>query len=188
MTTLLRLIALAAVLLVTTACRHNAFQIEGTATGMAEGDTLLLTDDLLGYTPTDTVVITENTFRLKGRTDSARLCMIYAAANTGVQALFFLEPGKIEVSLDADGPSRVGGTEGNIAWQQLTDGLAEYERKVDAVVESFYEDDMSEESMRAKTDYLRRIDDQKAEWLRQFAESNAGNATGRFLREQCDEF
>lgn len=156
--------------------------------GMTEGDTLLLTDDLATFAPCDTMIIAENAFHLKGRTDSARLCMIYAAGRTDVQALFFLEPGKIEVTIDADGETRVGGTEGNVAWQQMTDGLAEYERRVDAVVETFYDDDISEEGMKAKTDYLRRLDEQKAEWLRSFAESNAENAAGRFLIEQCDEF
>jgi len=166
------------------ACWGNSYKIEGLAEGFGEGDTLLLSDVYLSAKPFDTVIVSEGKFHYRGVVDSARLQRIYVMGCPDVQALFFAEPGKtVSICLNADGTSKIGGTEANDAWQQLTDMCNTYEQQVEALVSSFYQDEISEQEMTAVTDRIKKLDQQKAEWLDSFAEYNKDNATGTFLRK-----
>ena len=115
-------------------CQQNGYTIEGTTQGIVDGDTLLLTRDLDTGIPSDTIVVSDGHFSLSGQVDSVVLCAIYSPEGLA-SATFFLEPGTIEVSLNADDPdlTTVGGTKANDGWQQLTVITHDYGLRIDSI-------------------------------------------------------
>ena len=165
------------------ACKRNSYEIEGTAEGFSDGDTLLLTIDFLSARQTETIVIDNGKFGYRGKADSAMFCELHPLSDAEEQVMFFAEPNAtICVRLQAGGQSRVWGTGANEAWQELSDMCNAYEQHVESMVEAYYSDDVSESELQSTTERIGRLDRAKDEWLRQFAERNKDNAMGAFLR------
>ena len=175
------------VTMVLSACMGNKCKIEGLADGFAEGDTMLLSDIYTSDNTCDTVIVSKSRFSAKVMADSARLYKVWALSAPEIQALFFAEPGQTaRVVLRADGTSMVSGTEANDAWQQLTDMCNAYEQQVEALVSSFYDDNVSADELERTTEQIRKLDRQKSEWMDDFYERNKGNAMGAFLRDNIE--
>ena len=106
-------------------CQSQTYKLMGTAEGLADGDTLLLTADMVNGTPSDTIIMKDNTFTFKGTADQeTALCMVYCAKRNEINAAFIREPGEITIHLSATpGASRVGGTPCNNEWQRLNDSV-----------------------------------------------------------------
>ena len=106
-------------------CQSNTYKLMGTAEGLEDGDTLLLTDNMLDGTPSDTIIIEKGAFSFKGEADKeTALCMIYSAKQNEINAAFIREPGEITIKLSATpGASRVSGTPCNEEWQRLNDSV-----------------------------------------------------------------
>jgi hypothetical protein len=81
------------------ACQQNSYKITGTVEGLEDGDTLFVITDLSTGLPSDTLIIKDGAFSLKGESDSVELCGIFAQSNPEISALFFTEPGNITIKL-----------------------------------------------------------------------------------------
>lgn len=152
------IIVIIAVALCILGCQRNSYRIEGQAQGFNKGDKLLLVTDLSTMTSADTLVIDEEgRFQKKGLLDSTQIALIYDAADPTLCVTFIMEPGIIEVNLSQDGHSHVGGTTRNDKWQMLTDQLINYEQRIEELTQHFYDEQMSEEELRATTEEIRRL-------------------------------
>ena len=58
-------------------CQQNSYKIEGQAEGLADGDTLYVTNDLEALQPIDSIIIKNGEFTYKAATDTVVLSMIY---------------------------------------------------------------------------------------------------------------
>ena len=168
--------------MVFSSCWDNRYEIEGLAEGLDEGDTLLLSDNSLSAKPFDRLTIHEGKFHYKGTTDSARLLRICVMDNPNIEALFFAEPGQTaEIQLHTDGTTLVGGSDANVAWQQLTDMCNTYSREIEKLISSLYAEEISKKEMAVVKDKINHLEQQKNIWLKGFAEYNKDNAAGKFI-------
>ena len=62
------------------------------------------------------------------------LFCIITALNRPVNAAFFREPGTINVTLNANGEPKVGGTKANDAWQKFNEEQAAFSQKMEEMV------------------------------------------------------
>ncbi|MBQ9187092.1 MAG: AhpC/TSA family protein [Prevotella sp.] len=170
------------VLTILAACQSNTYKISGTAEGLAEGDTLLLTTDLENGTPSDTVVVHDGKFTLEGETDSVRLAMLYSALRNEVNIPFFLEPGDISIALsETPGNSRVGGTKTNNEWQRLNDSVMVIGKEINAIAEHVYGKTGNEEEQQKGMKRIDELNSRFAGIVVSTVERNIDNEFGYFL-------
>ncbi len=102
------------------ACHQNAYEIVGTATGYADGDTMFIAN--VEMEPFDTLIVKDGQFSMSGQADSVEMGVAYAQKNPDDAVLFFIEPGTIRLTMvgEANG-SKVSGTKSNDGLQALTD-------------------------------------------------------------------
>lgn len=152
------LIFMTAVVLCALGCQRNSYHIEGHAQGFDQGDQLLLVTDLATMTAADTLVVDKKgQFQAKGVLDSTQIALICDAADPTLCVTFVMEPGTIDVTLNRDGSTHVGGTKRNDQWQALTEQLVNYEQRIEELSQHFYDEQMSEEELRAATEEIRRL-------------------------------
>ncbi len=171
-----------ALALMMASCHRTSYQIQGSAEGLADGDTLYLTSDLQDGTPSATIIVKDGHFSYQGETDSVMLCMIYSAKHNEVNAPFFLEPGKIDISLsETPGGSRISGTTSNDEWQRLNDSVMVIGKKINSIAEHIYGNTVdSTEQQRG----MKRIDELNvhfADVVVKAVERNIDNEFGYFL-------
>lgn len=152
------LILTTAVVLCAFGCQRNSCRIEGHAQGFDQGDQLLLITDLATMTTADTLIVDEKgQFQAKSTLDSTRIALICDAADPTLCVSFIMEPGTIDVTLSRDGSSHVSGTKRNEEWQKLSEQLVNYEQRMEELSQHFYDEQMSEEELRAATEEIRRL-------------------------------
>ena len=95
----IKTICLALLTVALAACQQNGYHIKGTAEGAADGDTLLLSTDFSGGNASDTIVIKNGRFELKGDADTAQLAVIFFKNHPELAATFLLEKGTIEIDM-----------------------------------------------------------------------------------------
>lgn len=165
------------------ACQSNTYQINGTAEGAADGDTLFLTTDLQDGTPRDTIVVKDGKFSLSGTTDSTYLCMIYSKDDQSLNMPFFVEPGTIKVLLSkTPGESRVGGTLVNDEWQRMNDSTLVIGKEINNIAEKvFANEQATQEEQQQAMDRIERLNQRHAKAVLAIAERNINNELGYFL-------
>ena len=139
-------IGLTSLALFFSACQSNNYKIEGTAEGLSDGDTLYI-EDVFGN-PTDTLIVNEGKFEIKGEVDSAALYLLSSPTSLNPVA-FFKEPGTITIHYSADGNSKVSGTKANDSWQAFNDMNSEYAKKAEQLMMGAKPDEMTEEQQQA---------------------------------------
>ena len=141
--------------ILTTSCQSNSYKLSGTVEGLSDGDTLLLTDNMIDGTPSDTIIMKDNTFTFEGTIaegKEAALCMIYSAKNNEINAAFIREPGEITIKLSATpGASRVGGTPCNNEWQRLNDSVMVIGKEINRIAEHIYGNNVTQEEQQQLT-------------------------------------
>lgn len=164
------------------ACQSNTYHIVGTVENAADGDTLFLTTDIMQGIPTDTIIVKDGRFELSGETDSVRFCMIYSKNNESLTASFFLEPGRIQVSMPRDpSASRVGGTKINDEWQRMNDSVMVVGKEINRVAEKIYETEASQEEQAKAMAKIEILNQRFGSIVLAFAERNINNELGYFL-------
>ena len=93
------LFALSAMACIFAACQRNSYKIAGTTDGLNDGDTLFLTQDLNTGIPSDTLIVKDGRFETEKKSDSIMLTLLYAPKDPSMSALFFSEPGTINIKL-----------------------------------------------------------------------------------------
>lgn len=172
--------AVAALLL--TACHSNSYKVKGTAEGLQDGDTLFFTTDMIEGVPSDTLVVEDGQFTMEGETDSVVMAMIYSARRNDVNANFFVEPGKIEVSLSSiPGKSRVSGTKCNDQWQVLNDSVTAIGTRINHIAERIYGQQVGKEEQERGMAEIEKLNDYFGELLIKTTERNIKNEFGYFL-------
>lgn len=165
-----------------TACHNNSYQIKGIAEGLADGDTLYFTKDLIEGVPSDTIIVENGKFEMSGECDSVQLAMIYSASHNDINANFFLEPGKIVVNISQmPGESRVGGTLCNDRWQVLNDSVTSIGRRINKIAEHIYGNQVSQEEQMQGMEQMEELNNQFTDFLLKSAEKNIDNEFGYFL-------
>ncbi len=169
-------------LLALTACHSKGFQIQGSAQGLEDGDTLYLTRDMETGMPSDTIVIKDGQFTLSGETDSTELCMVYCAKRNEINAPFFIEPGNITIQLtDQPGGSRVGGTTCNDQWQVLNDSVMVIGKEINRIAEHIYGNNIPQKEQEKGMKQIEQINQRFAALVIKKAEANINNEFGYFL-------
>ena len=168
-----------------TSCQSNSYKISGTvssAEGLADGDTLFVTQDLQTGIPSDTLIIKDGKFEMSGETDSAALCMIYSAIRNEINSAFFLEPGSINIELtEQPGGSRVSGTTCNNQWQTLNDSVMSIGKEINRIAEHIYGNNLSQEEQQKGMEQIERLNKRFADLVVKTAEKNIDNEFGYFL-------
>ena len=166
-------------------CQSNSYKLMGTVEGLSDGDTLLLTDDMINGTPSDTIILKDNTFTFKGTIDEdkeAALCMIYSAKNNEINAAFIREPGEITVKLSATpGASRVSGTPCNDEWQRLNDSVMVIGKEINRIAEHIYGNTITQEEQQRGMDEIEKLNKRFAKVVVETTEKNIDNEFGYFL-------
>ena len=167
----------------TASCQSNSYKLSGTAEGLSDGDTLLLTDDMINGTPSDTIIMKDNTFSFEGPADKeTALCMVYSAKNNEINAAFIREPGEITIKLSATpGASRVGGTPCNDEWQRLNDSVMVIGKEINRIAEHIYGNNVSQEEQQRGMDEIEMLNKRFAKVVVETTEKNIKNEFGYFL-------
>ena len=163
-------------------CQSGSYKIMGTIEGVDDGDTLFLTHDLTTGIPSDTLVVKDGRFSLKGEVDSTSLCMIYSASRNEINAPFFLEPGTVTIHLtEQPGGSRVSGTACNDKWQQLNDSVMVIGKEINRIAEHIYGNNMSESEQKKGMEQIDRLNLRFSACVVKAVEKNIDNEFGYFL-------
>ncbi|MBR1688919.1 MAG: AhpC/TSA family protein [Prevotella sp.] len=175
----------AALLVLFAACQNNTYRISGSGEALADGDTLFLTTDLIEGTPTDTIVISEGKFQLKGETDSVQLAMIYKAQQPEINVPFFLEPGHTELRFSlTPGNSRIArGGDINTEWQRMNDSIMVVGREINRIAEHIYAagDNATAEEQQRQMERIDELNGRFRTIVLAFAHKNIGNELGYFI-------
>jgi len=165
-----------------TACHSNGYKIAGDVSGLQDGDTLFVTQDLETGIPVDTLVVNDGKFAVNGETDSTLLCMIYSASRNEINAPFFLEPGTITIHLsDQPGGSRVKGTTCNDQWQQLNDSVMVIGKEINRIAEQIYGANLPEAAQQKGMEQIEKLHKRFSACVIKAAEENIDNEFGYFL-------
>ncbi len=163
-------------------CQSNSYKIQGNTEGFSEGDTLFMTTELSSGIPSDTMIVKEGHFDLKGEADSAKLSIIYAPGHPNVSALFFVEPGTINITLSQNQDNvSIGGTKANDALQELNKIASDYGKKIQEIGAIFYDPNASEESKKQAMEQEQKLQAELANKVAELAEKNIDNELGFFL-------
>ena len=162
-------------------CQQNCYKIEGQAEGLADGDTLYVTNDLEALQPIDSIIIKNGEFTYKAATDTVVLSMIYTKTLSAA-ALYFTEPGTIRINLSTVPiQTRVGGTKANDAWQQLTDLTNEYGQQAQAKAGQLYSDSITKEEQQALVEEMQGLENELQQKIVELTEQNIDNELGFFI-------
>jgi len=166
-----------------TSCQSNSYKLSGTVEGLSDGDTLLLTSDMINGEPSDTIILKGNSFSFKGEAEEeTALCMIYSATNNEINAAFIREPGEITVKLSATpGASRVGGTPCNDEWQRLNDSVMVIGKEINRIAEHLYANNMTQKEQQRSMNEIEKLNKRFAQVVIETTEKNIKNEFGYFL-------
>jgi len=171
--------------IVLASCQSNSYKLSGTVEGLSDGDTLLLTDDMINGEPSDTIILKGNAFTFKGtigEDQEAALCMIYSAKNNEINAAFIREPGEITVKLSATpGASRVSGTPCNDEWQRLNDSVMVIGKEINRIAEHIYGNTIPQEEQERGMEQIEKLNKRFADIVIEATEKNIDNEFGYFL-------
>ena len=179
------LLAAAAVL---AACNGNkGYTVTGTVEGASDGDTVYLKKvEGRQLVSLDSAVISNGTFTFKGVQDTAANRYItYAAQDKEPLRMdFFLENGKINVSLTRNNDSATG-TPNNDAYQAVRSQLNGLNAQINAIYESVSTDTtLTQEQREAKGQEIEALQDKSISILKDAIKQNITNAVGVHLLKQ----
>ena len=166
------------------ACQSRFCQVTGEADGMADGDTLLVSNDLKTGKPTAVVIVQDGHFSWRTEADTARLYRLWALHQPQRSLTFFAERGKVVVSLDhANG--RVTGTPLNNKWQALNDMAADYSQRINRYIRCHMAAGPPPSLITRRVDQLYR---EMERHVSEAAEQNKDNELGRFILSHHTDF
>lgn len=173
------------VMMLLTACQQNsdglAWQVEGTAAGLADGDMLLLVD--IDGEAIDSTTISHGKFSFTGTTDSVCFYSVYVAKDEMNSVSFLTEPGTIEITLtEKAGDAKVGGTVANDALQELVETVNPYYERIEELEQALFQDTTrNTEKKWALMERYAQIAEEIGLKVREAAEKNADNELGFLL-------
>ena len=176
------LFALSAMACIFAACQRNSYKIAGTTDGLNDGDTLFLTQDLNTGIPSDTLIVKDGRFETEKKSDSIMLTLLYAPKDPSMSALFFSEPGTINIKLSqTPNQTTIGGTKVNDALQELNSLAGEFGNKMQEIAAVFYDSTATEESKKQALEQERNLQNELTKNVIEVAEKNIDNELGFFI-------
>ena len=171
-----------------TACQQNSYKLEGTVQGLADGDTIYLTNNLNSTEPIDSFIVKDGRFEYSAKADTVELTLIYSA-NRSASALFFTEPGTITINLSTD-PSQtsIGGTKVNDGWQQIATLSNEYGQKEMKLTEQLYSGELNEAASEKLYEEMQAVENEMQQKLVEIVEQNIDNELGYFFMANLTDF
>ncbi len=175
------LISIAALIM---ACTGNkGYVVTGTVEGGNDGDTVYLQKvEGRQLVKLDSAVITKGTFTFKGAQDSVvnRYITYNQAGKDGLLIDFFLENGKIKISLTKDNDSATG-TPNNDAYQKVREQLNELNRKMGAIYETMSDTALTDKQREAKSDEMNGLQEKMIVVVKDGIGKNIDNPVGVHL-------
>lgn len=169
-------------------CHQNSFNITGTTEGLNEGDTLFLVRDINTGFPSDTLIVREETFSLKGNTDSAALAILYMQKDPDLSTTLFLEPGTIKIHLaDSTQKITVGGTAANEALQEANYIAYRYGEKMKVIINMLSSSPIDSTTVLLANSQLNRLKKDMIKRIKGIAEHNTDNAFGKLINNNLKE-
>ena len=168
------------------ACQSDFCHVTGTVNGIADGDTLLLTTQLLptdGQLPdTVTIVVQNGSFTWETEADTACLYRLWPIRDDQHAVTFFTERGNVSISIrqqHTSFSSFISGTRLNDEWQSLNDMAISYSQRISRTVSCLLSAGTPPSLVRRRVNELyeeleRNISDA--------AERNKDNELGRFIK------
>ena len=173
----------ASLLVALAACTDPSYKITGTVEGGADGDKVYI-ESITGMNATvlDSTVLSGGKFSFKGRQDSTVLR--YVSCTTKEEAFsapFFLENGKIKVSLRKGGDS-VTGTPANEIYQGIRSQITEVLRQMNDIYEEMEKDStLTAEQKDSKTATIDSLEKRYSHVLKEGMRENMDNPVGIYL-------
>lgn len=165
------------------ACSNEpAYQISGTATGIADGETIYLQEakgrELIKL---DSAVVKNGTFTFNGRQDAAvnRYLTYTPAEGKRVMTDFFLENGNIIASLGEE--STVTGTPNNDIYQSFKKENDAINTEIMALYEKSKAEDLTDEQKAELEKQMETLDNKSMEFIYNFIDANITNPVGIHL-------
>ena len=161
------------------ACQSNTFNINGTAKGFADGDTIYITTDFRNGSPIGMAIVSQEKFTITDTADSTFLCMAYSAKQPDNSLTFFLEPGNINIEFnDSPGTARVSGTKLNDEWQTLNQSAADYGERINRIIEEMTKAGSPQSTIMAE---VKKMNNELTGTIIETAERNIDNELGYFI-------
>lgn len=160
---------------------NNTYTINGTAVGLADGDTLLITDS--DGLPIDKIVIKDGKFSYTGPADSVCCYALNVVKDQFNSLLFFTEPGNITITV-ASNPteSKVAGTVANDALQLLMEATDPYYERIHEIETIVYTDTtLTHEEEWALSQRYQQLYSEIENRCKEAAEQNTDNELGYML-------
>lgn len=161
------------------------YTITGTVEGAADGDTVFLQEATgRSLVKLDTAIITNGTFTFEGAQDTVANRYVTCQVNGDNLLMdFFLENGKIAISLTKDNDSATG-TPNNDAYQEIRSKVSEISTKIRAAYESMGDSTLSDEQKEAKQKEGAQLEEDYGTILKEGVQKNITNAVGVHLFKQ----
>jgi hypothetical protein len=118
----------------------NKFNVEGTATGVANGtNVFLVTSDSTGTPkPKDTVKVTDGKFEFEGKSEKPEIAYIAFDKTPNGNVGFILEKGTVAINFDSKKLEKnaISGTTNNDLYQSFNNSNLDIQKKVKAIYEA----------------------------------------------------
>lgn len=160
---------------------QNTYTLSGTVEGLADGDTLLLTD-ANGVT-VDTIIVKEGKFSYTGLADTVVRYALNVAKDDFNSLMFLSEPGIITMHVSARPyESTVGGTVANDALQQLMEATNPCYERLHEIESVVYSDTvLSHDAEWALTQRYEQLYNEINNKIKEAAQQNIDNELGYML-------
>jgi len=172
-----------------TACQpSNSYKIDGTVTGLNDGDTIYLQEANGRQMKTlDSTVVAGGKFTFKGTTDTIQsLYIVFKNEGRPDGISLFLEKGNIKVDLNKDKKeeSKVSGTVNNDIIQQYTAAISDKYGQMSEIWKSMMDTTLTEEAKEAKSKEMEALQSECEEIAKNTAKENIATEAGLsiFLR------
>lgn len=165
--------------------KQNGYIITGTVEGANDGDSVFLQERVNHkFVQLDTAVITNGTFTFKGAQDSTVSRYIFCKTQAApLQMDFFLENGKINITLTKDNDSATG-TPSNDAYQELRTPMSEMRTRAIAIYKEMSDTTLTDEQRVAKQQESMKLQEEYRALIRESVKKNIGNPVGVYFFKQ----
>ena len=168
-----------------TACQPaNTYKIDGTVTGLNDGDTIYL-QEMAGrnLNTLDSTVIANGKFSFVGTPDSIAkaVYIVYKKDGRPDGTNVFLEKGNIKVALNTDGESSVTGTPNNDIYTQFTTAITEKYKQIQTIYEAMMDTTLTEEAKEAKSQELEALQNECDSISKATVKANIATEAGLYL-------
>lgn len=164
----------------------GSYKIDGTVSGMEEGDTLSLGYSVDGaqYTPESYAVIKDGKFEFAGKTENCKLYYIVKQKTEEPVAMVFLENGNITVDISEEKNSITGTESNDLNMKLMEDLTAPITELQEKQMRLYMDTTLTDEQREVLLDELKTISEKASQYIKEFITANAETMVGLFMLVQ----